>query len=185
MGHFAGEGECGGGVPGNPGRLLFWRGWRRCLENDGRRDVWKPIFDKEPVASIGALRWRRRSENITWDGCQHDFLPTATMEMEFTNPLMAERTAACGLEEHAAHREILNRSTESGRRAGCGDGSQFRTERRARRFSLDGWRADVEKSFVQRQCDGGDRPLVLSRATRSRSGVTIDALHAIRRTSRD
>ncbi len=156
-----GEGECGGGRAGKSGRLLFWRGWRGCLEDDGRRDG----VETDLRQGAGCFDWSAgagavESENhLRGNGCQHDFCRQQLWRWNLQIRGWRRELAACGVGGHAAHRENPDRSTESGRRAGCGDGSQFRTERRARSFSLDGWRADVEKSFVQRQCDGGDRPL--------------------------
>jgi len=42
------------GVPGNPGSIILRRMVGAWETTDGGT-VWKPIFDKEPVASIGAL----------------------------------------------------------------------------------------------------------------------------------
>jgi len=38
------------------------------VEDDGRRTVWKPIFDKEPIASIGALALAPSNPKIIYVG---------------------------------------------------------------------------------------------------------------------
>jgi len=61
------------------GRLLFWRGWRAVFGRRRTADGWKPIFDKEPVASIGALALAPSNPKIiTWERVSTRFLPTAT-----------------------------------------------------------------------------------------------------------
>jgi len=126
------------------------------LEDDGRRTVWKPIFDKEPVASIGALALAPSNPKIIYVGTGvNTIFADSNYGDEFTNRGWRRELAACGVGGHAAHRENLidPRNPDVVLVAAMGHSSGPNEERGV--FRSHGWRADVEKSFVQRQCDGG------------------------------
>ncbi len=58
------KGECRRGGSGKCGGLLFWGVWKTT---DGGT-VWKPIFDNEPAAPIGALALAPSNPNIIYAG---------------------------------------------------------------------------------------------------------------------
>src|SRR6266478_6560462 len=57
-----------GGVPGNPGVYYFGADGGGVWKTTDGGTVWKPIFDKEPVASIGALALAPSNPNIIYVG---------------------------------------------------------------------------------------------------------------------
>src|SRR5258706_14193098 len=64
----AGKVNAVAGVPGNPGVYYFGAdGGGVWKTTDGRR-VWKPIFEKEPVASFGALALAPANPQIIYGG---------------------------------------------------------------------------------------------------------------------
>jgi photosystem II stability/assembly factor-like uncharacterized protein len=56
------------GVPGNPGVYYFGADGGGVWKTTDGGTVWKPIFDKEPVASIGALALAPSNPNIIYVG---------------------------------------------------------------------------------------------------------------------
>jgi len=69
------EGERRGGVPGNPGVYYFAADGGGVWKTTDGGTVWKPIFDQEPVASIGALTLAPSEceHHLRWNGCEYDF----------------------------------------------------------------------------------------------------------------
>ena len=60
----AGKVNAVAGVPGNPGVYYFGANGGGVWRTTDGGTVWKPIFDEEPVASIGALALAPSSPNI-------------------------------------------------------------------------------------------------------------------------
>src|SRR6266704_2091548 len=56
------------GVPGNPGVYYFGADGGGVWKTTDGGTVWKPIFDKEPVASIGALALAPSNSSIIYVG---------------------------------------------------------------------------------------------------------------------
>src|SRR5947209_12280749 len=59
----AGKVNAVAGVPGNPGVYYFGADGGGVWKTTDGGTVWKPIFDKEPIASIGALALALASSN--------------------------------------------------------------------------------------------------------------------------
>src|SRR6267143_2046170 len=64
----AGKVNAVAGVPGNPGVYYFAADGGGVWKTTDGGTVWKPIFDKEPVASIGALALAPSNANIIYVG---------------------------------------------------------------------------------------------------------------------
>jgi len=64
----AGKVNAVAGVPGNPGVYYFAADGGSVWKTTDGGTVWKPIFDKEPVASIGALALAPSNANIIYVG---------------------------------------------------------------------------------------------------------------------
>src|SRR5213594_2818601 len=64
----AGKVNAVAGVPGNPGVYYFGADGGGVWKTTDGGTVWKPIFDKEPVASIGALALAPSNSNIIYVG---------------------------------------------------------------------------------------------------------------------
>jgi len=118
----AGKVNAVAGVPGNPASTI----WRRMAAvvwktTDGGT-VWKPIFDKEPVASIERWRWRRRiRKSFTWERVSTRFCRQQLWRWNLQIRGWRREMAACGVGGPRGTSENPDRSTESGRRAGCGE----------------------------------------------------------------
>src|SRR5260370_9869612 len=147
-----GEGERGGGRARKSGRLLLWRGWRRRVEDDGRRDSLEANFRQR----AGRFDWSdgagtlESEDYLCGDGSQYDFWGQQPRRWNLQVHGWRGELEARGTGGHPARRENRDRSSESGCRDGGGDGTQLRAQRAARRLPNDGRRADVEESSVQR-----------------------------------
>src|SRR6266568_8183656 len=64
----AGKVNAAAGVPGDPGVYYFGADGGGVWKTTDGGTVWKPIFDKEPVASIGALALAPSNSNIIYVG---------------------------------------------------------------------------------------------------------------------
>src|ERR1700726_4606484 len=64
----AGKVNAVAGVPGNPAVYYFGADGGGVWKTTDGGTVWKPIFDKEPVASIGALALAPSNPNIIYVG---------------------------------------------------------------------------------------------------------------------
>src|SRR5216683_5167027 len=64
----AGKVNAVAGVPGNPGVYYFGADGGGVWKTTDGGTVWKPIFDKEPVASIGALALAASNPKIVYVG---------------------------------------------------------------------------------------------------------------------
>jgi len=64
----AGKVNAVAGVPGNPGVYYFAADGGGVWKTTDGGTVWKPIFDQEPVASIGALTLAPSNANIIYVG---------------------------------------------------------------------------------------------------------------------
>jgi photosystem II stability/assembly factor-like uncharacterized protein len=64
----AGKVNAVAGVPGNPAVYYFGADGGGVWKTTDGGTVWKPIFDKEPVASIGALALAPSNPNIIYAG---------------------------------------------------------------------------------------------------------------------
>ena len=64
----AGKVNAVAGVPGNPGVYYFAADGGGIWKTTDGGAVWKPIFDKEPVASIGAMTLAPSNPNIIYVG---------------------------------------------------------------------------------------------------------------------
>src|SRR5229473_1565362 len=150
-----GERRCG--RAGKSGGLLFWRGRRGSVEDDGWRDGVETDF-RQRASSVnwsddaGAFE---SEDHLRGNRHQYDFFGQQLWRWSLQVRGWRGELAARGTRGHAAYWKNPGRSAESGSGAGRGDGPQFRAERRARGFSVDGRRPELEESLVQRQCDGG------------------------------
>src|SRR5258708_13790440 len=64
----AGKVNAVAGVPGNPGVDYFGADGGGVWKTTDGGTVWKPIFDKEPIASIGALTLAPSKPKIIYGG---------------------------------------------------------------------------------------------------------------------
>ena len=64
----AGKVNAVAGVPGNPGVYYFGADGGGVWKTTDGGTVWKPIFDKEPIASIGALALAPSNPKIIYVG---------------------------------------------------------------------------------------------------------------------
>ena len=125
------------GVPGDPN--VYYAGaasggiWKTT---DGGIH-WAPIFDGQPVSSIGALAVAPSNPNIVWAGTGEAFIRS---HISIGNGVYKSTDAGrtwtrMGLEQTRTHRAHRDRSDESGHRVRRRAGSQLRPAAGARHLS--------------------------------------------------
>src|SRR2546430_9876341 len=148
-----GKGERRGGRAGKSGRVLFWRGRRGRVEDDG----WRSGLETDFRRGDDRVDWSddagafESEDHLRGNRPQHDFCRQQLRRWSLQVRGWRRELAARGTGGHAAYWKNPGRSAQSGSRAGGGDGPQFRAERRARSFPVDGRRAELEESPVQGQ----------------------------------
>jgi photosystem II stability/assembly factor-like uncharacterized protein len=78
----AGKVNAVAGIPGNPAVYYFGANGGGVWKTTDGGTVWKPIFDKEPVAAIGALALAPSNPNITYVGTG---VNTITLDLAYGN----------------------------------------------------------------------------------------------------
>src|SRR6266567_3242033 len=102
-----GESECSGGRAGESRRLLLWRGWRRGLEDDGRRDGVETDLRQRSDCfdwSDGAGAFESQN-HLRGNGRQHDFWRQQLRRWNLQVHGWRGELAAHGPGGLAAHRE--------------------------------------------------------------------------------
>jgi len=79
------------GVPGQPNVYYAGAASGGIFKSTDGGVHWQPIFDGQPVASIGALAVATSDPNVIWAGTGEPFIRISLLAWEFTNPLMPER----------------------------------------------------------------------------------------------
>jgi len=156
-----GEGVCGGGPCLEIRASTILARMAACLEDDGRRTVWKPIFGQGGrLLRLERWRWRRRIRKsfLRGNGCQHDFCRQQLWRWNLQIRGWRRELQHVGWRTRGTSGECLIDATESGRRAVAAMVT-VQDQRRARRFSLDGVAADVKKVLYKDNVTAGDRPL--------------------------
>ena len=127
------------GVPGRPNEFYFGSVNGGVWKTIDAGRVWKPVFDGQPVASIGALAVAssqpghdlRRQRRI--DAARFDGLRQRRLQVDRRRPdLDASRRSR----RDAAHRQGRRRSEESRHRLRRRDRASLRRASRARRVSI-------------------------------------------------
>ena len=130
------------GVPGRPNEFYFGAVNGGVWKSIDAGRVWDPVFDSQPVASIGAIAVAPSAPDIVYVGSGESTLRDST---GFGNGMYKSIDAGkswthIGLDRHAAHREDRDRSAQP--------------RRRVRRRDRAAVRANTERG-VFRSHDGG------------------------------
>ena len=138
------------GVPGRPNEFYFGHVnggvWKTI---DGGR-VWMPIFDSQPVASIGAIAVAPSAPDTVYVGTGESTLRDSVGLRQRHVQVDRRRTHldAHRARRHAAHRQDRGRSAQSERAVRRGDRTSVRGEPGARRLPLARRRQDVAESLI-------------------------------------
>ena len=155
------------GVAGDP--LVYYAGAASggiCKTTDGGVH-WEPIFDDQPVQSIGALAVAPSDPNTVWAGTGEGVHPQPHLGRRGHLQVHRRRqdVDAHGPRADRPHRHGRRASEEPGRRAGLRAGPRLRAAAGARRVPHDGRRQDLGARAVRRRehrllrpRDGSDEP---------------------------
>ncbi len=115
------------GVPGKPNIWYVGAASGGIFKSTDGGIHWNPIFDSEPVASIGSLAVAASDPNIVWAGTGESFIRS-----------------------HISVGQGIYKSVDAGKTgAGVRAGPRLRAAAGARRFPHRRWRKDLEQSALR------------------------------------
>ena len=170
------------GVPGQPNTFYFGSVGGGVWKTTNAGRTWIPIFDSQPIASIGAIGVAPSNPNIVYVGTGEADMRS---QISYGNGMYKSTDAGktwthIGLDNTRQIGTRARRSAQPGRRLRRRARPRLRRQPGSRRLPLARRRRDLAEGAVQEQRRRRDRPRLRSRRTR-RPSTRRSGTPAVRR----